>query len=64
MVCAVLIQVSGDRNSSTEWVQLSRLSLKTETESSLRNVVFLNKNRTIDNAQNIIVVLMYHHHRM
>jgi hypothetical protein len=25
--------------------------LETETESSLRNIVFLNKNRTVDNVQ-------------
>jgi hypothetical protein len=31
--------------SSIDWAQLSRLYLKTETESNLRNVVFLNKNR-------------------
>jgi hypothetical protein len=27
------------------WAQLSRFYLKTETESSLRNIVYLNKNR-------------------
>jgi hypothetical protein len=37
--------------SSIERAQLSRFHLKTETESSLRNVVFLNKNRTMDNVQ-------------
>jgi hypothetical protein len=31
---------------------LSRLHLKTETESSLRNVVFQIKDRTMDNVQN------------
>jgi hypothetical protein len=31
--------------------KLSRFHLKMETESSLRNVVFLNKNRTVDNVQ-------------
>jgi hypothetical protein len=31
--------------------QLSRFYLKTETESSLQNVVFLNKNRMVDNVQ-------------
>jgi hypothetical protein len=44
--------------SSIDWTQLSRFHLKTETESSLRNVflnvnrtVFLGKNRTTDNVQ-------------
>jgi hypothetical protein len=45
--------------SSVDWVQLSRFYLKTETESSLRNVVFwkisrtvfLDKDRTMDNVQ-------------
>jgi hypothetical protein len=32
------------------WVQLSRFHLKTETQSSLRNVV-LNKNRTMNKGQ-------------
>jgi hypothetical protein len=31
--------------------QLSRFHSKTEIESSLRNVVFLNKNRMMDNVQ-------------
>jgi hypothetical protein len=35
------------RNRSKDWAQLSRLYLKTETESSLRNVVFCNINRTV-----------------
>jgi hypothetical protein len=42
----VLVQVSGD----IDWAQLSRVYLKTETESRLRNFV-LNKNRTMDNVQ-------------
>jgi hypothetical protein len=33
--------------SSIDWAQLSMLYLKTETESVLRNVVFLNINRTV-----------------
>jgi hypothetical protein len=33
--------------SSINWVQLSRFYLKMETESSLRNVVFYNINRTV-----------------
>jgi hypothetical protein len=38
--------------SSIDWTQLSRFFyLNTETESSLRNVVFLNENRTMDNVQ-------------
>jgi hypothetical protein len=34
-----------------DWIQLSRFYLKTETESSLRNVATLNKHRTTDNDQ-------------
>jgi hypothetical protein len=33
---------------SIRWAQLSRCHLKTETESSLRNVLFLDKDRTMD----------------
>jgi hypothetical protein len=33
--------------SSIDWAQLSRFYLKTETESSLGNVVFLNKKRAV-----------------
>jgi hypothetical protein len=36
---------------SIDRAQLSRFYLKTETESSLRNVVFWNINRTMDNVQ-------------
>jgi hypothetical protein len=36
--------------SSIDWTQLSRFYLKTETESSLRNV-FLNENSTVDDVQ-------------
>jgi hypothetical protein len=47
------------RTSSIDWAHLSRLYLKTETESTLRNVVFwkinrtvfLDKERTMDNVQ-------------
>jgi hypothetical protein len=35
----VLVLVSGDRGSYVDWAQLSSFHLKTETESSLRNVV-------------------------
>jgi hypothetical protein len=50
--------------SSMDWAQLSRFYLKTETESSLRNVmlwkinrsVFLDKDRTLDNVQNVFVL--------
>jgi hypothetical protein len=35
------------RTSSVDWAQLSRFYLKTDTESSLRNVVFCNINRTV-----------------
>jgi hypothetical protein len=45
--------------SSIDWAQVNRFYLKTETESSLRNVIFwninrtmfLDKNRTLDNVQ-------------
>jgi hypothetical protein len=37
--------------SSIDWAQLSRFYLKTEAVSSLRKVVFLSKNRTMDNVQ-------------
>jgi hypothetical protein len=36
--------------SSINWAQLSRFHMKTETESSLQNVVLLNKNRMMDNV--------------
>jgi hypothetical protein len=36
---------------SIYWAQLSRFHLKTETESSLQNVVFLIKGRTMNNVQ-------------
>jgi hypothetical protein len=38
--------------SSSYWDLLSRCHLKTERESSLRNVVFLIKDRTMDHVQN------------
>jgi hypothetical protein len=52
------------RTSSINWAQLSSYYLKTERESSLRNVVFwkinktvfLDEYRTMDNVQNIIIV--------
>jgi hypothetical protein len=38
--------------SSIYWIQLSRFYLRTETESSLRNVVFfLKMDKTMDNVQ-------------
>jgi hypothetical protein len=37
--------------------------LKTETESSLRNVAFWIKDRTMDNVQNCDIMLIYHHHK-
>jgi hypothetical protein len=39
------------RTSFINWAQPSRFYLKTETESSLRNVVFCNINMTMDNVQ-------------
>jgi hypothetical protein len=38
--------------SADYWAQLSRFHLKTETESSFRNVVVQIKDRTMDNVQN------------
>jgi hypothetical protein len=56
---------------SIDWVQLSRFCLKTETDSSLRNVLFRNMNRTVFSiktvrwiiTRNIIFVLMYNRHK-
>jgi hypothetical protein len=53
--------------SSIDWTQLSRFYLKTETESSLRNVVFLKRNRTtffdkdktMDNVQKCNICSIY-----
>jgi hypothetical protein len=50
--------------SSVDWTQMSRFYLKTETESSLRNVVFCDINRTMNISRNTIVVLMYHRHKL
>jgi hypothetical protein len=56
MVCAMLglytlscvgADVPEIGTSFIDWAQLSRFYLKTETECSLRNVVFLNKNRAV-----------------
>jgi hypothetical protein len=54
------------RPSSISWAQLSRFKLKTETESGLRNVIFLNINRTMDNVQqhNIYIYLFTVHNKM
>jgi hypothetical protein len=41
----------GIGTSSIDWVQVSRFYLKMEPESSLQNIVFLNKNRTMDKVQ-------------
>jgi hypothetical protein len=49
------------------WAQLGMLNLKTETESTLRNIGFLIKDRTMDNVQNcdsyIKVNILYHRHK-
>jgi hypothetical protein len=42
--------------SSIDWAQLSRFYLKTGIESSIRNVVILDKGRTMDSVQNILFV--------
>jgi hypothetical protein len=47
--------------SSIHWIQLSRFYLKTETESSLRNVVvFLKNRRRWIMSKNLILVIIYH----
>jgi hypothetical protein len=54
LVCVphlVSVQLSGDRDCSVDWAQLSRFYLKTETESSLRNTMFWNINRKMDYVQ-------------
>jgi hypothetical protein len=67
MVCGVLglytpfwcwYKCPETETSSIDWVQLSRFYLKTETESSLRNVV-LNKNRAMDNVQKYNICIKY-----
>jgi hypothetical protein len=56
MVCAVLVLYTESwywhrcpeiGTSSIDWAQLRKFYLKTETECSLRNVVFCNINRTL-----------------
>jgi hypothetical protein len=44
--------------SSIDWAQLSRLYLKAETRSSLRNVVLTQKNKTMDNALLVGFILL------
>jgi hypothetical protein len=58
-IMGLTVRISGDQEhaldllgpeigtSSIDWSQLSRFYLKTETESSLRNVMFLKINRTV-----------------
>jgi hypothetical protein len=50
--------------SSIYWIQLSTFYLRTETESSLRNIVFFKKwtTRWIM-SKNIILVIIYHRHK-
>jgi hypothetical protein len=43
---------SDTKTSAVYWAQLSRLHLKSETESSLQNVVFQMQGRTADNIPN------------
>jgi hypothetical protein len=58
--------------SSIDWAQLIRFYLKKETGSSLRNVVFcyinrtmfLDIDRTMDNVQKLIFVLMHRRHKL
>jgi hypothetical protein len=45
--------------SSIDWAQLSKFHLKTETESNLRSVVFLNKKRALGNVEKHIVLVYY-----
>jgi hypothetical protein len=75
MVCAVLHLYTPSwcwytcpkiGTNSINWAQLSRFYLKTETETSLRNVVFCNINRTVflDNTQKQIILLTYYRHKI
>jgi hypothetical protein len=50
--------------SSIDWAQLSRLHLKTETESSLRNAVFTIKTGQWIMSRNTVIVLINHRHRL
>jgi hypothetical protein len=58
--------------SCIDWAQLNRFYLKTETESSLRNVlfrkikrtVFLDKDRTMANVQKHNICSNYHRHKL
>jgi hypothetical protein len=58
--------------SSIDWAQLSRFYLKTEIESGLWNAAFWKINRTVFliktgrwiMSRNIILVLMYHRHKL
>jgi conjugal transfer/entry exclusion protein len=51
------------QTSSTYWAQLSMFHLKTEAESSLRNILFQMKDRTMDMPRTVLVVLLYHRHK-
>jgi hypothetical protein len=56
----ILPPSSGIETSSIDWDQLSMFHLKTETESSLRNVVcFINKNSTMDDVQKHNICKMF-----
>jgi hypothetical protein len=69
MFCAVLGLYTlssvgaGVRTSSVHLGQLSRFYLKSETESSLRNVMFYIKTGRWKMLRDIIFVLMYHRHK-
>jgi hypothetical protein len=49
--------------SSTDWAQLIRFHLKTETEFGLRNSVLNNKGRWIM-SKNIVILLIYLSHKI
>jgi hypothetical protein len=52
------------KTSSFYWTHLSTFHLKTETESSLQNIMFLIIDKTMDNVQNYVsYILIYHHHK-
>jgi hypothetical protein len=51
-----------ERENYSPLAHLSRFHLTTETESSLRNFMFLITYRTMDNVHNCILILIYHRH--
>jgi hypothetical protein len=58
------LEVGTIATNSIDSAQLSRFHLKTETESSLRNVVFYIKTGWWIMSRNIIFSLIYHCHKI